>query len=42
MKQEKKYVEPKAEIIGFKKEDIIVTSSGVGGDDIGGIPGEDE
>ena len=40
MKQEKKYVEPKAEVIGFQDEDIILTSNGVGGGNVDDIVDE--
>lgn len=40
MNDEKKFIEPKAEIVNFQNEDIILTSNGLGGDDIDNIPGE--
>ncbi len=34
MKDEKKFAEPKAEIVEFLHEDIIVTSNPLGGGDV--------
>ena len=40
MIDEKKFIEPKAEIVNFQNEDIILTSNPLGGEDIDNIPGE--
>ena len=40
MEKEKKFVEPKADIIEFQNKDIILTSNPLGGGDAEEIPGQ--